>query len=130
MQILFLQNWRKNILDKYKIKIYPRAVRELDSIYEYIAVEKLTPEYAKAQTDRIKQAILNLSTFPQSHQERSEGRYAGKGYRQLLIDNYLAGGAVLYTVRKTNTGIDKRQNHPFPRKGKRCPLCRKNTGTF
>ncbi len=90
MQILFLQNWRKNILDKYKIKIYPRAVRELDSIYEYIAVEKLTPEYAKAQTDRIKQAILNLSTFPQSHQERSEGRYAGKGYRQLLIDNYLA----------------------------------------
>ena len=90
MQILFLQNWRKNILDKYKIKIYPRAVRELDSIYEYIAVEKLTHEYAKAQTDRIKQAILNLSTFPQSHQERSEGRYAGKGYRQLLIDNYLA----------------------------------------
>lgn len=50
----------------------------------------MTPEYAKAQTDRIKQAILNLSTFPQSHQERSEGRYAGKGYRQLLIDNYLA----------------------------------------
>lgn len=77
-------------MDKYKIKIYPRAVRELDSIYEYIAVEKPTPEYAKAQTDRIKQAILNLSTFPQSHQERSEGRYAGKGYRQLLIDNYLA----------------------------------------
>ena len=77
-------------MDKYKIKIYPRAVRELDSIYEYIVVEKLTPEYAKAQTDRIKQAILNLSTFPQSHQERSEGRYAGKGYRQLLIDNYLA----------------------------------------
>ena len=77
-------------MDKYKIKIYPRAVRELDSIYEYIVVEKMTPEYAKAQTDRIKQAILNLSTFPQSHQERSEGRYAGKGYRQLLIDNYLA----------------------------------------
>ena len=41
MQILFLQNWRKNILDKYKIKIYPRAVRELDSIYEYIAVFRI-----------------------------------------------------------------------------------------
>lgn len=35
-------------------------------------------------------AILNLSTFPQSHQERNEGRYAEKGYRQLLIDNYIA----------------------------------------
>ena len=44
-------------MDKYKIKIYPRAVRELDSIYEYIAVEKLTPEYAKAQTDRIKSRL-------------------------------------------------------------------------
>ena len=29
-------------------------------------------------------------TFPQSYQERAEGRYAGKGYRQLLIDNYIA----------------------------------------
>lgn len=33
---------------------------------------------------------MNLDTFPQAHQERNEGRYAGKGYRQLLIDNYIA----------------------------------------
>lgn len=45
MQILFLQNWRKNILDKYKIKIYPRAVRELDSIYEYIALMNLQKQF-------------------------------------------------------------------------------------
>ena len=37
MRILFLQNWRKNILDKYQVKITPRAIRELDGIYEYIA---------------------------------------------------------------------------------------------
>ena len=90
MQMWFLQNWRKNILDKYKVKINPRAIRELDSIYEYIAKEKLAPENAKGQVDRIKMAILNLNTFPQSHQERNEGRYAEKGYRQLLIDNYIA----------------------------------------
>lgn len=77
-------------MDKYKVKMNPRAICELDSIYEYIANEKLAPENAKGQLDRIKMAILNLSTFPQSHQERSEGRYAGKGYRQLLIDNYIA----------------------------------------
>lgn len=84
-----MQNWRKNILDKYRIKINPRAIRELDQIYEYIANEKLAPENAKGQIDRIKKAILSLDTFPQSHQERNEGRYAGKGYRQLLIDNYI-----------------------------------------
>ena len=90
MQRVFLQNWKKSILDKYKVKVNPRAIRELDSIYEYIAKEKLAPENARGQVDRIKKAVLGLDTFPQSHQERNEGRYAGKGYRQLLIDNYLA----------------------------------------
>ncbi len=74
----------------YKVKINPKAIRELDQIYDYIAKEKLAPGNAKAQTDRIKEAILDLSSFPQGHQERQEGRYAGKGYRQLLIDNYMA----------------------------------------
>ncbi len=77
-------------MDKYKIKINPKAIRELNSIYEYIANEKMDFENAKGQVDRIKKAILSLDTFPQSHQERNEGRYAQKGYRQLLIDNYIA----------------------------------------
>lgn len=77
-------------MDKYKVKVNPRAIRELDHIYEYIANEKLDLENAKKQVERIKKAVLSLSTFPQSHQERNEGRYVGKGYRQLLIDNYIA----------------------------------------
>jgi toxin ParE1/3/4 len=77
-------------LHKYKVKVNPRAICELDSIYEYIANEKLAPENAKGQVDKIKKAVLSLATFPQSHQERNEGRYARKGYRQLLIDNYIA----------------------------------------
>lgn len=77
-------------MDKYKVKISPRAIRELDSIYAYIANDKLAPKNARGQVERIKRAILNLDTLPQSHQERSEGRYAEKGYRQLLIDHYIA----------------------------------------
>ena len=77
-------------MDKYKIKVNPSAIRELDHIYEYIANEKLAPKNAKGQIERIKKSILSLDTFPQSHQERNESRYAGKGYRQLLIDNYIA----------------------------------------
>lgn len=89
MQRQFLQNWGKSILDKYKVKVQPWAIRELDDIYKFIANEKLAPENAKGQADRIKKAVLNLGTFPQSHQERNEGRYAGKGYRQLPIDSYI-----------------------------------------
>lgn len=77
-------------MDKYNVKVNPRAIRELDLIYEYIKNEKSAPENAKGQVDRIKKAVLSLDTFPQSHQERNNGRYAGKGYRQLLIDNYIA----------------------------------------
>lgn len=77
-------------MDKYNVRVNPRAIRELDNIYAYIANEKLAPENAKGQVDRIKEAILSLDTFPQSHQERDEGRYAGKGYRQVLINNYIA----------------------------------------
>uniref|UniRef100_UPI00403898A9 type II toxin-antitoxin system RelE/ParE family toxin n=1 Tax=Roseburia inulinivorans TaxID=360807 RepID=UPI00403898A9 len=76
-------------MDKYKVKVNPRAISELDRIYKYIADDKLSLQNARGQVDRIKKAVLNLDTFPQSHQERNEGRYAGKGYRQLLIDNYV-----------------------------------------
>ena len=76
-------------MDKYKVKINPRAVCELDRIYGYIANDKFAPENAKGQVDRIKNSILNLDTFPESHQRRTEGRYADRGYRQLLIDSYI-----------------------------------------
>lgn len=76
-------------MDKYDVKLNPRAFRDLDDIFEYIALEKLSPENAKGQTDRIKKKLKTLETFPQAHQERMEGRYAGKNYRQLIIDNYI-----------------------------------------
>ena len=72
-------------MDKYKVKLNPRAFRKIDDIFAYIALEN-----AKGQTDRIWAALKKWDTFPQSHQERTEGRYAGKEYRQLLIDNYIA----------------------------------------
>ena len=77
-------------MDKYEVMLYPRAFRDIDDIYAYIAIEKLSPEIAKGQTDRIWQAIRSLEEFPESHQDRAVGRYAGNGYKQLVIDNYIA----------------------------------------
>ena len=85
-------------MDKYTVKFYKRAIRDIDSIYSYIAIEKLSPENAKGQADRIKKAILDLDTMPQLHQDRLVGRYAGKGYKQLLIDSYVA----IYRIDETN----------------------------
>ena len=77
-------------MDNYEVMLYPKAFRDIDDIYAYIAIEKLSPEIAKGQTDRIWQAIRSLEEFPESHQDRAVGRYAGKGYKQLVIDNYIA----------------------------------------
>ena len=77
-------------MDKYKVMLYPKAYRDIEDIYEYIAITKEAPQNAKGQTDRIWDAIKALEEHPQSHQDRLEGKYAGKKYKQLLIDNYIA----------------------------------------
>lgn len=77
-------------MDRYEVMLYPKAFRDIDDIYAYIALEKLSPENAKGQTDRIWDAIRTLEQIPEAHQDRLIGRYAGKGYKQLLIDNYVA----------------------------------------
>lgn len=77
-------------MGNYTLKLTKRAFRDIDGIFQYIASEKLSPENAQGQTNRIWKALKTLTVFPQSHQERNEGQYAGKGYRQLIIDNYIA----------------------------------------
>ena len=82
--------------------LYPRAFRDIDDIYAYIALEKMTPENAKGQTDRIWDAIKSLEQLPESHQDRLVGRFAGKGYKQLIVDNYI----IIFK-------IDKEQNRVY-----------------
>lgn len=85
-----MPNLKINTMDKYTVKITPRAFEDLEGIFHYLAIEKRSPFIAKRQTDRIKFALKSLDSFPHSHQERQEGRYAYQGYRQLLVDNYIA----------------------------------------
>ena len=77
-------------MNKYKIKLNARAYRDLSEIFDYISKDLQSLENAHRQTNRLWETLKKLNTFPQSHQERTVGTYAGKGYRQLLIDNYIA----------------------------------------
>ena len=58
-------------MDKYEVMLYPKAFRDIDDIYAYIAFEKLSPENAKGQTDRIWDAIRTLEQMPEAHQDSS-----------------------------------------------------------
>lgn len=93
-----LINWTRNTMDKYIVKLNARAYRDLEEIYEYIQNELLAPDSAKQQTNRIKLAIKNLSTFPQAHQKRNIGKFANQEYRQLLVDNYV----VIFKIDETS----------------------------
>lgn len=72
-------------MDKYSVKLSPRALRDLDGIYSYIARTLLEPETALKLVDTITEEILSLDSMPRRCPERKTGAYAGKGYRQLLI---------------------------------------------
>lgn len=80
--------------DTYKVLLSPKAYRDIESIYKYISSEIVEPVIAKNQIDRIWNSIATLSSFPYSHQDRLVGRFANKGYKQLLTDNYI----VIYKV--------------------------------
>lgn len=76
-------------MTKYEVLLYPKAYRDIEEIYTYLALEKKEPGIEKGQTDRIWDAISSLQSYPESHQDRLIGRFAGKGYKQLVIDNYI-----------------------------------------
>lgn len=75
-------------LEQYEVQLSPRANRDLDAIYQYIAEQLLSPDTALNQVDRIEQEILNLDTLPYRWPVRTKGAYAGKGYRQAQVDHY------------------------------------------
>ena len=75
---------------EYGVKLTSRALRDLDGIYGYIARTLLEPGTALALAGRIEAAILSLDTMPYRCPERRRGVYAGRGYRQLLVENYTA----------------------------------------
>ena len=84
----------KSILDKYRVMLTPRARRDLDGIYAYIAERFLERQTAEGMLDALEEEIFSLETMPFRCAERNRGIYAGKGYRQLFVKNY----TVVYRV--------------------------------
>ena len=80
--------------NKYTVVLYPKALRDLDGIYRYIFDILQVPEYAAGQLERLESGIFNLEEYPYRCAERKKGVYANRGYRELLVDNYV----VIYKV--------------------------------
>ena len=76
-------------MDKYSVKLYSHAVRDLEEIYAYIARTLKEPEIADELLTALEDAICSLEHFPERGSYRKTGVYAGKKYRQLIIRNFL-----------------------------------------
>jgi addiction module RelE/StbE family toxin len=75
-------------LDKYEVKLLPKAYRDIDQIYEYILEDIKLPEAALNLVRTFEEAILLLEKLPRRGAERKIGVFANRGYRQLFIKNF------------------------------------------
>lgn len=83
-------------MNKYIVKLYARAYRDLDGIYTYIAENLLEPGAALNMVDELEAAILSLEQLPERGAIRRVGAYANGDYRQLFVKNYV----IIYRVLK------------------------------
>lgn len=88
--------------EKYVVKLYPRAYRDLDGIYDYIAKEIHEPLVAMQLVNALETAIFSLEQLPERGALRTIGIYANSNYRQLFVKNYV----IIYRVLK-----EKREVH-------------------
>ena len=72
---------------KYKVLIYPPAKQDLMDIVEYI--NTLSPEAAVKQYDHIIEKIGSLADMPERCPMCRDPLLQLKGYRVLIVDNYL-----------------------------------------
>ena len=83
-------------MDNYSVKLYARAIRDLEEIFKYIANNISEPLAAEKMIDALENAIVSLECFPERGAIRQNGIYANKNYRQLFVKNYV----IIYKVLK------------------------------
>lgn len=82
-------------MERYKVEITREALQDMEEIYDYIAVELLSPENAMGQYNRIADEILTLDMFPQRYRIMDSEPEKQMELRRMLVDNY----SVFYTIR-------------------------------
>lgn len=89
--------YEESTLNKYVVKLYVRAYRDLDGIYTYITENLSEPDVALNVIDELEKAIFSLEQFPErgSIRRASAGDYAMfTGIRASLSrDSLSTGGA-------------------------------------
>ena len=81
-----------------KIEYSPKAVRDLDEIWDYIKIELCNPSAAQNTIEGIMDKIDDLAMFPESGAKLEFDNELESGYRFVVFKNYLA----FYRLRPDN----------------------------
>ena len=81
-----------------KIEYSPKAVRDLDEIWDYIENELCNPSAAQNTIDGIMDKIDDLAMFPESEAKLEFDNGLESGYRFVVFKNYFA----FYRLRPDN----------------------------
>jgi len=87
--------------DKFALKFTPKAEEDLDQIYSYISEKLSAVSAALNLMENIENSVLRLKMFPYSGSTVSDNILNSKGYRKLIIDNFI----VFYIVREEEKTI-------------------------
>ena len=74
-------------MDKHRVEYLPIAVADLDDIFIFVADN--SPQAAMELIDRMDASIAGLESFPEMGLIAKPPRLARKGYRVLIVDDYL-----------------------------------------
>ncbi len=100
-------------MNDYQIKFTNNARKDLEEIFDYIAVTLKAPDTALKLIDEVETAVNTLTAMPFRCPERKIGMYANKGYRQLFVKNFTVifrvdesgGNVIVVTVRYSRSSF-------------------------
>lgn len=74
-------------METYKIKIFPTAKQDLEEVIGYL--NTLSPDATSKYYDLLVEEIASLSKMPERCPKPKDLALAAKGYRYLIVKNYL-----------------------------------------
>ena len=82
-------------MKQYKVEITKEALQDMENIYDYIAVNLLSPENVLGQYNRIADEVLTLNAFPERYRIMESEPEKKKEMRRMTVDNY----SVFYVIK-------------------------------
>ncbi len=86
---------------KFTLKFTPKAYEDIEEIYNYISGSLFAEVAANNLLEKIEERVMKLEEFPFSCNYVSDEVLKSKGYRKLIVDNYL----VFYIIDEKNKKV-------------------------